>query len=128
MDKQLDGFVLGNPMDERTNMGPLIRESDAIRVEETIKQAASAGARIIRGGKRSGNFVEPAIVADATRDMTICNKELFGPAVAFMPFKTFDEAVEGANDTNYGLSSGIYTKDINTAMEFILEANPPTST
>ncbi len=117
--EKLDAFVLGDPMNENTTMGPLIRESDAIRVEKSIKDAGEKGARIICGGKRNGNFVEPAIVADVTKKMTIYKEELFGPAIGFITFNDFEEAIAGANDTNYGLSSGIFTENLNTALQFI---------
>lgn len=117
--EKLNDFVLGDPMSENTTMGPLIRESDAIRVEKSIKDAREKGARIIRGGTRTGNFIEPAIVADVTKEMTIYKDEIFGPAIGFIKFDTFEEAIEGANDTNYGLSSGIFTENLNTAMQFI---------
>jgi len=117
--QRLSAFILGDPMDEKTTMGPLIRESAAIRVENTINQAGVSGARILCGGKRENNFITPAIVADVKPDMKIYRQELFGPAVGFLPFETFDEAVAGANDTPYGLSAGIFTNDINTAMQFI---------
>jgi len=119
LNKKLDAFVLGDPMDEKTTMGPLIRESDAIRVEKTIALASQSGAHIIRGGQRERNFIHPAIVADVTPEMTIYSDELFGPAIGFIKFNTFEEAVAGANDTNYGLSAGVFTENINLAMQFI---------
>ena len=119
LNKKLDEFVLGDPMDEKTTMGPLIRESDAIRVEKTIALASQSGAHIIRGGQRERNFIHPAIVADVTPEMTIYSDELFGPAIGFIKFNTFEEAVAGANDTNYGLSAGVFTENINLAMQFI---------
>ena len=112
-------FVLGDPMDEKTTMGPLIREFDAIRVEQSIHDAGGKGARIVTGGQRDGNFIQPAIVADVSKEMTIYQDELFGPAIGFLKFNTFEEAIEGANDTHYGLSAGIFTENINTAMQFI---------
>ncbi len=110
-------YVLGNPLDEQTTMGPLIRHADAVRVAETIGEVASKGGRILCGGKLDGNFVTPAVVADCTQDMRICREELFGPAIAFMPFTDLDDAIEKANDTEYGLCAGLFTESIEAAMQ-----------
>ncbi len=114
---KLDGFVLGNPLDEGTTMGPVIRESDAKRITETFLEAGKQGARIIRGGERDGNVVHPAVVADVTPSMRLFREELFGPGIAFIPFTNLDDAIAGANDTNYGLAAGLFTQDIDKAMQ-----------
>lgn len=116
---KLDAFKLGNPMDEETTMGPLIREADAKRVSETILGAGKDGARVLRGGERDRNFVKPAVVADVTPAMRIFREELFGPAIAFMPFTDLEDAINGANDTNYGLSAGLFTENLDTAMQIV---------
>ena len=115
---KLGDFTLGDPMQDSTTMGPLIRESDAIRVSETILAAGQEGARVLGrgGGARDGNFVHPAAVADVTPQMRIYRDELFGPAIAFMPFSDLEAAIEGANDTNYGLAAGLFTESLDTAM------------
>ncbi len=114
---KMDDFVLGNPLDESTTMGPLIRESDAKRVSETILEAGKQGARLLKGGERDGNFVRPAVVADVTSSMRLYREELFGPAIAFIPFTDLDVAIDAANDTNYGLAAGLFTQDIDNAMQ-----------
>ena len=114
---KLDEFKLGDPMSEDTTMGPLIREADAVRVSETILGAGKEGARVLRGGERNGNFVTPAVVADVTNTMRIFREELFGPAIAFIPFTDLEDAINGANDTDYGLSAGFFTENLNTAMQ-----------
>lgn len=113
---KLDEFVLGDPLSETTTMGPLIRQTDAKRVSETIIEAGEQGARILCGGERNGNFVKPAVVADVKPFMRIYREELFGPAIAFMPFTELSEAIAGANDTPYGLSAGLFTENLDTAM------------
>lgn len=113
-----ESFTLGDPMDEATTMGPLIRESDARRVSEVIDEARSRGARVLGrdGGQRNGNFVNPAVVADVRPTMRMFREELFGPAAAIIPFKDRDAAIAAANDTNYGLAAGVFTRNLDDAM------------
>lgn len=115
---KLDEFVLGDPLKDGTTMGPLIREADAIRVSETIRDAGRQGARVLGtdAGRRDGNFVRPAVVADVRPDMQIFREELFGPAIAFIPFSNVEEAIAGANDTEYGLAAGLFTENLDNAM------------
>ncbi|MBF8267028.1 MAG: putative aldehyde-dehydrogenase-like protein y4uC [Dehalococcoidia bacterium] len=118
---QVEAIVTGNPLAETTKMGPMIRETDAIRVEQWIREAASQGARVIAGGFRQGAMHAPTVVADVRRDMRISCDELFGPAVAVTRFDTIEEAIALANDTRYGLSAGIFTQNLDWAMRFALE-------
>jgi len=132
MDKIYDNFldaltpkvkdiVIGNQADETTKMGPMIREADAIRVQEWISEAASSGARLLCGGGREGTLCEPAILADVDTKMRVSCQELFGPAVAVSRVNSIDEAINIANDTEYGLSAAIFTQDIDRAMRFARE-------
>lgn len=115
---KINEFVLDDPMKETTTMGPLIREADAMRVSETILAAGKEGARVLGqdAGQRDRNFVRPAVVADVTPEMSLYRRELFGPAIAFLPFTNMEEAIEGANDTNYGLAAGLFTENLDNAM------------
>ena len=88
---------------------------------KVMAEAVSEGARLITGGERDGAVVEPAVLADVDPDMRISRDELFGPAVAVSPFDDMDKAIELANDTRYGLSSGIFTQDIDRALRFASE-------
>jgi len=116
---KLGNFVLGNPVEKSTTMGPLIREADARRVSDTILEAGRQGARVLCGGHRNDNFVQPAVVADVTPSMRIYREELFGPAIAFIPFNEIEEAISGANDTPYGLAAGLFTENLDTAMQIV---------
>lgn len=118
LSEKIGDFVLGDPLNEKTTMGPLIRERDAMRVSDAILAAGADGARLFGqdAGKRDGNFVRPAVVADVTPSMQIYREELFGPAIGFIPFTNLDEAIAGANDTNYGLAAGLFTENLDTAM------------
>ena len=120
---EVESIVTGNPLEEQTKMGPMIRESDAIRVEGWINEAVSSGARLITGGSRHGNLVSPTVVADVDAKERISCDELFGPAVAVTHFNDIDQAIALANDSTYGLSAGIFTRNLDWAMKFIREVH-----
>ncbi len=120
---EVEAIVTGNPLEEQTQMGPMIREPDAVRVEEWINEALSSGARLITGGSRQGNLVSPTVVADVDAKQRISCDELFGPAVAVSPFNDIDQAIALANDSKYGLSAGIFTRNLDWAMKFIREVH-----
>ena len=120
---EVEAIVTGNPLEEQTKMGPMIRESDAIRVEGWINEALSSGARLITGGSRHGNLVSPTVVADVDAKERISCDELFGPAVAVTRFNDIDQAIALANDSTYGLSAGIFTRNLDWAMKFIREVH-----
>lgn len=112
----------GDPMGVNTNVGPMIREADAIRVREWIDEAIADGAQLLCGGERDKAILTPAVVAEVRPEMKICREELFGPAVGLARAKTLDEAIALANDSRYGLSAAIFTRDIDQAMTFAREA------
>jgi glyceraldehyde-3-phosphate dehydrogenase (NADP+) len=109
----------GNQLDPTVTMGPMVRSQDATRVNDWIKEATDNGARTTTGGEYQGALHEPTVVVDVSPDMTISCEELFGPAVAVTPFTDIEQAIELANDSNYGLSAGIFTQNIDWAMKFI---------
>ena len=114
-------LTTGDQLDEKTKVGPMVREKDAVRVEEWVKEAVSTGARVVVGGQRRGAIYAPTIVADVKPEMRISCDELFGPAVAVTPFNNLDEAIALANDTIYGLAAGIFTENLEWAMKFARE-------
>lgn len=120
---EVESIVAGNPLEEQTQMGPMIREPDAIRVEGWINEALSSGARLITGGSRHGNLVAPTVVADVDAKERISCDELFGPAVAVTRFQDIDQAIALANDSKYGLSAGIFTRNLDWALKFIREVH-----
>ena len=113
----------GDPLDESVKMGPMVRANDAVRVNEWISEAVSGGARTLVGGDYSGAVHQATVVADVSPEMRISCDELFGPAVAVTPFSDIDEAIAMANDSNYGLSAGIFTQNIDWAMKFAREVH-----
>ena len=115
---RVEGITTGNPLADGTKMGPMIRESDAERVESWIQEAVAAGARLVAGGSRSGTLHQPTVLADVTPGMRVSRDEVFGPAVALTRVSDIDEAIAIANDTNYGLSASIFTQDIDRAIKY----------
>ena len=111
----------GNQLDPTVNVGPMIKEKEAVRVDEWVKEAVASGARVITGGTRQGAMYVPTVVADVKPNMRISSDELFGPAVGVTPFTDIDEAIALANDTNYGLAAGIFTENLEWAWKFARE-------
>lgn len=112
---------LGDPFDMNTQSGPLINQAAVDRVLGMIERAKSAGARLLTGGNRlgapfeKGYYVEPTVFADVNPKSELAQQEVFGPVLAIIPFTTEEEAIHIANDTLYGLSSWVQTRDIRRA-------------
>jgi glyceraldehyde-3-phosphate dehydrogenase (NADP+) len=120
---KVEAIATGNPLDERTRMGPMIREADARRVEAWISEAVAGGAKIVTGGRRNGAMHEPTLLVDVDPRMRVSREELFGPAVVVTRAASIEEAIRLANDSPYGLSAGIFTQNINWAMRFAREVD-----
>ena len=119
---KVEALSTGDQLDEKNKVGPMVKESEAVRVDDWVKEAVSGGAKLVAGGGRRGAIYLPAVVADVHPDMRISRDELFGPAVAVTPFDTLEEAIALANDSIYGLAAGIFTENIEWAMKFAREA------
>lgn len=109
-------LVVGDPEDPATDVGPMISEREAERVEGWIREAVEAGARVLAGGRRRGALLEPTILLDVTPEMKVVCMEAFAPIVTVTPYDTLDEALRYANDTPYGLQAGIFTSSLEVAM------------
>src|SRR5882672_9131456 len=94
---------VGDPMDESSDLGPLIRESDAIRAADWIQEAVRGGARLLCGGKRKGSLLEPTVLSGTRPDMKVNCQEIFAPVVTVEPYVEFDEALRLINSSPYGL-------------------------
>jgi acyl-CoA reductase-like NAD-dependent aldehyde dehydrogenase len=99
-------------MEESTDIGPLIRESDAVRVTHWIEEAVRSGARLLCGGGRDGSIVHPTVLTGTKPDMKVNCQEIFGPVVTVEPYPNFDEALRRINNSNYGLQAGLFTRDV----------------
>jgi len=104
---------VGNGFDEGVNQGPMIEEAALQKVQRHVDDAVAKGARVLVGGKRlPGQFFEPTVVADATADMLCAKEETFGPFAPIFKFKTEQEAIDAANNTEFGLASYFYSRDV----------------
>ncbi len=114
----MEGLRVGSGLDEGVNQGPLIDEAAVVKVEEHVADAVSKGARLLVGGHRhalGGTFFEPTLLADVRPDMRICHEETFGPVAPLFRFADEAEALELANDTEYGLAAYFYSRDLGRA-------------
>ena len=116
--ERISKMRVGNPMDEATEIGCLINERAAKRVEEQVNTTVQQGAKLIFGGRRNGAYYEPAVLTDVTRDMDIMkDMEVFGPVIPICGFDTIDEAIDIANQSSFGLCGNIITRDMNNAFK-----------
>jgi glyceraldehyde-3-phosphate dehydrogenase (NADP+) len=114
-------YRIGNKMDEKTDMGPMIEEKEAIRVEQWIREAVEGGAKVLAGGKRKGTLVEPTVLVNTPRGAKLDCQEVFGPVVSLYPVKDLDEGIRRSNEMNFGLHAAIFTRDLGKAFKAIRE-------
>ena len=124
--------VFGNPMHPDTQVGAIVTEDHKAKIDGYIKEAISAGAEICLGGDilnvpgLGDQFYQPTVVRGVSPDMAISREEVFGPVLTVLTFKTFDEAVALANDSQYGLSAGVWSENVHTCLEFCRRAQAGT--
>lgn len=105
-------LVVGDPMGDETDMSVMIDEENAVRVEQWVNEALVDGAKLLAGGKRIKNLLQPTILTNTNNSMKVCNQEVFGPVVTIDSFNSFDEALELMNDTRFGLQAAVFTNRI----------------
>ena len=123
--RRIKATKFGNPADDpkkQLDMGPMINKAQVEHIDELVKGAVKEGGKIACGGKPAriggkGFYYEPTVITDCTHDMTIFHEEIFGPVLPITTFKTLDEAIEKANDCEYGLTSSIYTTNTDTMLK-----------
>ena len=117
-----EAITMGEPMDEATQMGPLVSAAQMEKVLGYIEAGRNEGARLVTGGLRlngPGFYIQPTVFADVTDTMTIAREEIFGPVMAVLDFDSEDEVIARANDTEFGLSAGVFTRDLTRAHRVI---------
>ena len=101
----------GDPLDDSTDLGPLIRESDAVRASDWIQEAVRGGARLLCGGQRRGPVLEPTVLTGTRPEMKVNCQEIFAPVVTVEPYDDFNQALKQINNSPYGLQAGLFTRD-----------------
>ena len=109
-------FLVGDPADEATDVGPMIRLADAERVEAWVKEAIEGGAKMVAGSERKGSLVYPTILTGTKPGMKLRDEEVFGPVVAVEPYDDFEVALAEVNHSKYGLQAGLMTRDAGRIM------------
>lgn len=114
-------YVCGDPMDEATRVGTVIDEPSAIYLDTVVKEAVAAGAKVLIGGERRGALFPPTVISNVPRFCRMVDCESFGPLAPILPFSDLDEAIEVANGTPFGLSSGVVTRSLDHALRVVRE-------
>jgi acyl-CoA reductase-like NAD-dependent aldehyde dehydrogenase len=112
----VQALELGDPLDETTDVGTLIDEAAARRVEGWVREAAAAGARVLTGGSRHGAAFEPTVLVDVAADMKVVCDEVFGPVVSVLRFSYLDAVIERVNASRFGLHCGVFTRSLEVAL------------
>lgn len=105
-------LVMGDPLEEATDVGPMISEAEAERALLWIEEAVAQGAQVLAGGHGNDGFVEPTVLTETTRSMKVESHEVFAPVVTLNAYDDFDEALRRVNDSVYGLQAGLFTRDL----------------
>ncbi|MGX1134960.1 acyl-CoA reductase-like NAD-dependent aldehyde dehydrogenase [Streptomyces glaucescens] len=105
----------GDPMDDKTDVGPLVSVDAAKRVESWVEEAVNAGAKLLTGGKRDGTTYAPTVLENLPSGVTLASEEVFGPVLTLHKVDGVDEAFAAVNDSKFGLQAGVFTHDVQTA-------------
>jgi glyceraldehyde-3-phosphate dehydrogenase (NADP+) len=119
--RAVEELATGDPRDEKTVVGPMISEQEAVRVEEWVGEALAAGAKLLTGGSRKGSFFEPTVLEGTDASMKIGCREVFGPVATLDTYDDFAEALKRVNSSVYGLQAGVFTRDTSRVFEAFRE-------
>ncbi|MGD1083708.1 MAG: aldehyde dehydrogenase family protein [Verrucomicrobiota bacterium] len=108
---------VGDPLDEETDLGPMISPREAERAESWIAEAVAGGAKVLAGGQRDGAVLQPTVLTRVRPDMKVCRQEVFAPLVVLEPYRDFGEAVARVNDSPYGLQAGLFVRDLKAVFQ-----------
>jgi acyl-CoA reductase-like NAD-dependent aldehyde dehydrogenase len=114
--KQVESLKVGDPLDPSVDVGPVIDQGAADRIEQWVNEAVEGGARLVTGGRREGQVYWPTVLTDVTPDMKVCREEVFGPVITIVPYQTFEDALAQVNDSPYGLQAGVFTSAIDRTL------------
>lgn len=112
---------VGDPLEDTTDVGPMIDEKALTRTEQWVQEAVQEGAEVVTGGRREGAFFRPTILTKVKRESKVCSHEVFAPIVDVFTFNDFDEALKSVNDSSYGLQAGVFTKNLEHAFRAFSE-------
>ncbi len=121
--KATEAMVVGDPLDERVDVGPMIDSTEVDRIEGWVKDAQTSGAKILTGGKREGTVYYPTVLADVHDEMKVISEEVFAPVASVIASDDFESALQQANDTKFGLQVGVFTKDIDRVFKAVRRLN-----
>jgi acyl-CoA reductase-like NAD-dependent aldehyde dehydrogenase len=118
-----EAMVVGDPLDERVDVGPMIDSKEVDRIESWVAEAQQGGARILTGGKREGTVYYPTVLGDVDANMKVMAEETFAPVASVIACDDFEESIRQANDTKFGLQVGVFTKDVDRVFKAIKGLN-----
>jgi acyl-CoA reductase-like NAD-dependent aldehyde dehydrogenase len=114
--RRTEALRVGDPLHPETDVGTVVDEASAIRVEAWVDEAVRAGATALVGGRRDGALYWPTVLTGVTADMKVCSSEIFGPVVSLMPYEDLDAVIDSANATSFGLQAAIFTRSLDVAL------------
>lgn len=118
-----EAMVVGDPLDERVDVGPMIDLKEAERIENWVQEAQSGGAQVLTGGRRDGAMYWPTVLSGVTAGMKVVAEEAFAPVASVLPYDDFEEALRLANDSEFGLQVGVFTRDIDRVFKAVKRLN-----
>jgi acyl-CoA reductase-like NAD-dependent aldehyde dehydrogenase len=121
--KATEAMIVGDPLDERVDVGPMIDPKEVDRVENWVNEAQTSGAKVLTGGKRDGTVYYPTVLTNVQDEMKVVTEEVFAPVASVISSDDFESALKQANDTKFGLQVGVFTNDINRVLKAVRRLN-----
>jgi acyl-CoA reductase-like NAD-dependent aldehyde dehydrogenase len=121
--KASQAMVVGDPLDERVDVGPMIDAREVDRIEGWVNEAQAGGAKVLTGGRREGAVYYPTVLTDVTPEMKVVADEVFAPVASVIACDDFEESLRQANESEFGLQVGVFTRDINRVFQAVKRLN-----